>query len=275
MKKFTVEYNGFYINIIADPGVVLFRVDDLASAVGYSGVGPVLYHVKNRMKLVAGQRFVDLKTIKHLAKRATRTPTVKDFASWARHIHENELAAQKAAEHIAKQNKPHADEWPSKPKTLNQSITESAKLLGMEGPGQLKDWLIAEGYADTYRSNGNLKLSKWFKSEGYGVLPIGESGRVSNTPRLTPKGVEFIRNRLASQREGNVLSFARSNAAERKRLEAEIDTLIKSTFANYKYSEGYGHYGPPEYLIAEDDLIKKIKGVIAEVKLKEVKNGSK
>jgi hypothetical protein len=283
MKRFTDKFNGMFVNIIADPGVVLFNVDEVARAIGYSKTSAVEYHIKRRIKVVAGEKFVDLKALNSLAKKATRTPTAKEFASWAKSVHDRELARQQAAEHIAKQSKPASQAWPwpkgpshpDKATIGEHSIAVTGMFVGMTSD-ELKQWLIAEGYASTYPSNGNLKLSKWFKEQGFGLLPKAASGAVSNTPRITQSGVAFIKNRIASQRESNVLSFALTKSAEAKRLETGIEKLIVDRFSKHESGRHYTGllHAPRSYELDEVDLIKIIKGIIAEVKLKEL-NGTK
>jgi len=278
MKRFTDKFNGVFVNIIADPRVVLFNVDEVAQAIGYSKTSAVEYHIKRRIKVVSGEKFVDLKALNSLAKKATRTPAAKEFASWAKTIQDRELARQQAAEHIAKQPKPPHQAWPFPkgytPEGTDFTLGDAAGLIGME-TSSLRDWLFAEGYADMYPSNGNLKLTKWFKTQGYGKLPKAASGAASNTPRITKTGIEFIKNRLASQRESNVLSFALTKSVEAKRLETGIEKLIKERFSKFEIGHVYTKVldSVKNYEIDEDDLLRIVKGIIAEVKLKEV-NGT-
>jgi hypothetical protein len=153
-------------------------------------------------------------------------------------------------------------------------VKEAAGQLGMPVQ-QLSNWLVSEGYASRYKGNNALYWNSWFKENGYGTRPviIDDNGqRESNVAKLTAKGLEFVKSRLNSQRESGVLSFATKEANERDRLEKEVDALILQKFEGKRLISAYGAYlnpGKVEYQISQEQLLKLVKQVVAEVKLKE------
>jgi len=248
---------------------ILFCADDIWLAVGYSSLAGLKHHIVGFRDVPGDNRnWLSLKQINKIAINATRTPRMKKFAAWAKEVQNKLLALEQAAAHIAKQKKPEASPWPTPKPLFDMTLKQAAEQVGMKH-SEFITWMTTQGYLLTYQSNGHLKLSAWFKANGFGCNPLADSGRVSNTVRITPKGLEFVKNRINSERESGVLAFAASAHNERVKLEAEIDALIKKTFKPFSSSKYTKLMNAPEvYEIWEDDLLKKVREVIAQVKLK-------
>lgn len=291
---FTRSYNGYDIRIKYLNDKVVFNLLDVAYASGFSRASSLRYHTKGKRRetTIDGVIYLTVKSLNKVAKDASKTPGLIPFAAWAKKV---------ADEVVAEANKPKATmipsptayipDWAKKntggPATkiattsfvfpVLVGIKEAAEQLGMPVQ-QLSNWLVSEGYASRYKGNNALFWNQWFKDQGYGKRPIitdAKGQRESNVAKLTIKGMEFVKSRLNSQREVGVLSFATKESNERSKLEAEIDTLIKDTFKGVRtqreYSALLGIFGA-EYFMKEDVLIKGVKAILAEVKLKEKSN---
>jgi phage antirepressor YoqD-like protein len=289
------SYNGNDIRIKYQDDKVVFNLLDAAYAAGFSRASSLRYHTKGKRRetVIDGVIYLTVKSLNKVAKDASKTPGLIPFVAWAK----------KVAETIVEEsNKPkeyhdlsYVPDWakkntgtvaPTKVKPANKIATttlvfpyiigvkEAAGQLGMPVQ-QLSNWLVSEGYASRYKGNNALYWNSWFKENGYGTRPviIDDNGqRESNVAKLTAKGLEFVKSRLNSQRESGVLSFATKEANERDRLEKEVDALILQKFEGKRLISAYGAYlnpGKVEYQISQEQLLKLVKQVVAEVKLKE------
>ena len=264
MSSYIRNFNGYDIRVVVIDGKVLFKLIDVAYAVGYAKASSLRYHTKNKKREIHLDDGIYLKlgTIGKVAKAANKTPYLKLFFSWASGV---------AEEVIEEHNRPKANI----PVVTTYTISVVASILRIHLK-ELSDWLVDEGYAGRYASNNSIYFSQWFKDQGYGSYPKinDEKGeRVSRSPRITQSGLEYIKARLESQRQSNVLFFAKKEVfQEEKKFEDEIDDLIRDTFSAYRHCAKYDYMLQPnkvEYRVDEDQLIKFIKGIIAQVKLKE------
>ena len=272
---FIKQFEGHDVRVTVQKGKVLFKLIDVAYAVGYSKASSLRYHTKHKNREIETDDGIFLKvtTLNKIAKEAHKTPKFKSFASWAQGVASRMLQAESKVS-----NTPLA-----KAQILPQliNISNVAGLLNMTVK-EFSDWLVAEGYAGRYKSNNAIFFSKWFKDQGYGDYPVfssspGAPKRVSRVPMITTSGLEYVKARLESQRSTNVLSFAKKDAyvlrkEEQERLEKELDNLIKGKFKSYETGQKYKTLLglQAEYKICEDGLIAKVKEIIAEVKLKEL-----
>lgn len=281
---FTRSYNGYDIRIKYQEDKVVFNLLDAAYASGFSRASSLRYHTKGKRRetVIDGVIYLTVKSLNKVAKDASKTPGLIPFAAWAKKV---------ADEVVAEANKPKVVVPPvvAPTKVVHKiattsfvfpvlvGIKEASEQLGMPVQ-QLSNWLVSEGYASRYKGNNALFWNEWFKTQGYGKRPIitdHKGQRESNVAKLTIQGLEFVKARLNSQREVGVLSFASKESNERTKLEAEIDTLIKDTFKGVKtqreYSALLGIFGA-EYFMKEGVLLKGVKAILAEVKLKEKAN---
>lgn len=278
-KVLILQHN---VRIIVEDKQVLFNAEDISDAVGYSKVSALDYHVKKSYQWRDGgrgcqEKFITLKLLNKVAKKATRNKMVALCAGVCRGVQERELEAQKYKNSVESVHKQYSKDsaWPFPPDTGLVGIKEAAIRFSMS-VHEFSDWLVAEGYATRYASNNSLKWEKWFKDQGYGTRPkiVDERGeRESNVAKITKTGLEFIGNRLASQREGSVLSFAKAEATEREKLEKEVDNLIVNQFQPFKDGSNYNQYlgeDVNQYRVCKTDLIKTVKSIVAQIKLKEV-----
>lgn len=274
MKPLT--FSGYKIEVIGKDGKFLFKTLDVARSVGYSSISGIEYHIKGTRRdvRVNGVQYVTKETIAFLAKKATRTPLLKQLSMLARQYVVIYQEEQKVLEAKAAKN-------PGKEiiKVLKQpqqamepcTITEAAKKLGMSGT-DLNTFLVDEGFARRYTSNGAMHWTHWTKEQGLGCLrTIGEGleKRTSNVPLITQKGFEWIMNRLSDRRATGVLMFAKQEATERETLENEIDELILDTFHPTLHTSGYTSAFGSDYRMDREELLKYTKRVIAQVKLKD------
>lgn len=265
------SFEGKCVAIIVVDEKLLFKTEDVAKAVGYSSISGIDYHIKGTRRDVIknGVRYLTLAGIDYLAKKANRTPKLKAFSLWAK---QHTIIAASEADQSVKPNKA-ALLQPKFKVTAKEhyNITECAFNLSMNVT-ELTNWLVDEGYAERYISNGAVHWKPWFKTQGYGTLRVIGAGleqRTSNVPLVTASGFEFIKNRLASKRETGVLMFAKQESSERERLEAELDETIVQVFAKTLYSQGYSVAFFDEYRMNKEELLKYSKQLLAEVKLKE------
>jgi hypothetical protein len=219
---------------------------------------------------------------------------MKRFASWAvdltgkidiREINDKPIPAiktpvDKAAEQLPKKKEDNST-WPfSSTIPLLYTISETANQVGMSVK-EFSDWLVEEGYASRYASNNSIYFHLWFKENNLGTYPKikDENGeRTSRVPKITIKGLDYVKGRIESQRLSNVLSFAKKEnfdkrKSEQEELERQVDELIMSKFKPYHHSAKYDHLLQPnkkEYRIDEQLLLKFVKEIISEVKLKEL-----
>jgi hypothetical protein len=262
MGEFMIKtFRGDNVEVIVEDNRILFNTDDVAYAVGYSSTRSLDKHIKGTKYDVLGKngkRYITLSGIKHAAFLATKTHTFKVFADWATKFKKADLEVS---------TKP-SDSWPlptvTKPVQLF-GIKEAAAKLGLSAK-ELGDWLVDQGHAGRYASNNSLYWKDNFESNGYGTRPIigeGVYARESNIAKLTQLGFDFVKRRLESEREASVLSFAKKEANESEKLEKEIDQLIKNVFNDTFEAEW------DSYNVSESGLLKKVKSIIAQVKLKE------
>lgn len=277
MKRVTDRFNECWITILVDETLCLFRADDIAQAVGYYDTSSLMRNIPEGAKYINQykERFLSLRQISKASKKASRTPILKEFFNWARRWSDMKLSElknlKKAAE--VKQPAPHADDWVKPFQSSEYTVKEAADKVGMKH-AEFITWMTNQGYFETFKSNGHLKMSRWFKDQQLGFNPLAESGRVSNTIRISQKGLEFIKNRLASSRESAVLSFANSNAIESKELEKGVTELINEKFKQYTYQSDYsGLAKHQEYRLDNEELQRAVRQVVAEIKLKEI-NGT-
>lgn len=301
------RFDGVNVEYITDDkGVLLFNAVNVAEAVGYSRVGSLDHHVsKNGYKYKNGNKYLTYRSLSKIAKKAYRTKKFPELLEVMLGVVVRHFKMEESAKYIAKQTKPAASAWPfpttRQPKDKTKQAMEEAKLvttiraakengkkmlasghipgalsiadiakrLGMK-PSELADWLINEGYLGRYK-NGSLKISKWMKDQGHAFLKIikDESGeRTSNVPRFSESGYELISNRIASQRESSVLSFAAKQAVEREKdMERTFEQKVREVFKENEKLNAYTKYlnADAVYEIYESDLIKKIKAIVAEV----------
>lgn len=255
---------------------VLFRLEDVARVAGFAKVGSLRYHTKEKVREVKLQDgiYLRVKSLNKIAKAANRTPGMTRFALWAKDVaveitqleEDKSKAVSQVIEKVAS--------------PILYTISGAATIIGMSVK-ELSDWLVDEGYANRYVSNGSIYFSHWFKEQGYGTFPKinDEKGtRTSRNPKLTKSGLEFVTSRIGFQRANNVLSFIKKesfdkNKAEQKELEAGIDNLIVQKFSAFRYIARYDSLlqpGKKEYIVDESQLIKSVKEILAEVKLKEL-----
>lgn len=288
MNRYIRQFEGQDIEILYDEEnqKVLFRLEDVARVAGFAKVSSLRYHTKSKVREVNvdGALYLKARALNKIAKAATKTPGMKRFASWA-----VGLAGKINIREIKGRPIPPVIDVPlQKPREVAPTkdfggelygITQTANSLGMSVK-ELSDWLVDEGYAGRYTSNKAIYWKPWFKMQGYGTLPMlggtaAPSKRVIRVPKLTQAGFEYVKSRLASQRTSNVLSFAKKEAETERKAEQTVDELIADTFSEftqtYRYDAVLGH-GRREYRITHPDLIKKVKEVVAQVKLKEIRN---
>lgn len=249
------------IEVIIEGNKVLFNTDQVAYAASFSRTGSLDKHIKGtKYDVLAknGKRYLTAEGIRYASTLATKTPILKRIADWAVKVKKEELAIHKAVK-----STPKIVNILAKPPVLF-GIRAAAELIGMTNK-EFSDWLVDEGYAGRYVSNNNLFWKDWFKDQKYGTLPIikdARGERQSNVPKITETGLMFVKNRITSQRQSNVLAFAKKEASESEKMEKEIDKLILDTFD--------GDFGLADfYEITETDLLKGVKSIIAQVKLKE------
>jgi phage antirepressor YoqD-like protein len=292
-NRFQRTYNGHTIRGAYENGQVLFNLIDCVPATGYSRTASLRHHTKgkNREVNLFDGIYLSAKTLGKIGRDASNI-NVTPFANWAKQVTDQVLAlaqSQPTAHHSkkttprkksvksAKQNTAvpvfrNMDVPAALPTLLG--IKEAAKTLNMTA-GALSDWLVAQGYAGRYVSNNALFWKKWFKEQCYGTRPVisdNRGVRESNVAKLTTKGLEFVKARLESERETNVLSFAKKGATEREKLEKELDDLIIQTFlphVSYRRYTGILGDHRTHYELDNQDLNAKIKSIIAQVKLKE------
>lgn len=275
MANIVKQFEGRDIRVTVQKGKVLFKLIDVAYAVGYSKASSLRYHTKHKNREIETDDgiFLKLTTLNKIAKEAHKTPKFKSFASWAKDVSNEMLQASKkvATTTFVAQN--------ILPQAIN--VSKVAELVNMSVK-EFSDWLVAEGYAGRYVSNNGIYFKTWFKEQGFGTYPVLPSigvvpQRVSRVPLITTSGLEYVKARLESQRQSNVLSFAKKDAyvirkEEQERLEKELDTLIKGKFKSYESGQKYKTLLglQAEYKICEDGLLSTVKEIIAEVKLKEL-----
>lgn len=249
MKSFV--FNGRAIATRQYLGDLCFNADDVRAALGYSSISGIKYHVTpmdDRDKTI----WLGVKQLSTLAKKATRNKYAKSFYKEA-----TVYRAVYIQDNISHTFAPTADGL--------FSVADVAKYVGM-GNEELQEWLVAQGFCGRY-DNGNLKLNRPFRDCGYAKKPIAASGKESNVVRLTVAGKEYIKNRLESARQVGVLSFANATRNEEVKLEGIIDDLITSTFLPFVYQDST--FGVTYVDIDSAELNKKIKEIIAQIKLKE------
>lgn len=276
------SFEGDLIEVVLEGKRVLFNTDEVAYAAGFARTASLDRHIKGTKYDVlgkTGKRYLTADGIRYAAELANKTPRLKAVAKWALQIKKAELdrlkptkvvpALVKEAVKAVVNNEPRLS-------SPNYGLKESATKLGMN-VRELSDWLVDEGYAGRYASNNNLYWKQYFKDQRYGTCPVikDEKGyRVSNVARLTEAGITFVKNRLASKSQAGVLAFAKKEASEAEKLEAELDALIKDTFIDTRTKSGHMALifeDEQEYVVSESILIKRIKSIIAQVKLKEKK----
>jgi len=280
MHRFeATSIRGVKVRVAYDDTKLLFNLIDIAEAAGFAKASSLRYHTqgKKREVLLEDGIYLTVKSLSKVAKDATKTPHMILVAEWAKNLQNQYIADQnaicEALDRIQKEA-PVATKATVKVRpNVVYSLSEVAQLVGMKTK-ELNDWLVAEGYADRYASNNNLYLKDWFKKQGYGQLKdVGDgSGRKSNVPRITNFGLSFIQNRIESQRESNVLSFAAKESNEREKMEKTVDELILDAFKDLKLKTVYADAFSPahdEYKVATFQLLSRVKGIIAQVKLKD------
>jgi hypothetical protein len=277
MKTYKFEGNPVRVKVYDTNTVgvkVLFEIDSVAKAVGYSKTSSLLHHVSpicSKKYFDAGDknRYIDINQIKWVSEQATKTPRTKTFYEWAKKLRKliiDNLKCPVAIPVVTVTDHDNGQVF---------GISAAAEMLSMHVI-DFSNWLIDEGYATRYRSNNAINLTPWFKAKGYGTLAIIQDGpltRSSNVPKITRSGFEFIKNRMASKRMDNVLFFTQteSNKITDAKLEKEIDALILSAFKDSEDNKGYGFAFTSlrDYKIGQVDLIKNIKSIISQIKLKE------
>lgn len=278
MKILKFEGTDVQVRMSKEQDRILFNTEDIAKAVGYNHVRSLYHHTSGTKKDIVGVdlvHYMDVKGLKWLAKRAYRTKAVRRLADWAVAIKLQDIADAQPA---PKPNSilSHNPDFVKKvlnivgDKTL-YGIQEAAAKLGMP-PKEFSNYLVDEGFAGRYLSNNNIYWHESFKKQGFGTLPVldedTENRRQSNVAKITAIGMEYLKNRLNSKRETGVLAFAQSETVD---LEKEIDALILRTFAMDKIVSQYNKFlnAEPDYRCSESNLMKRVKAIIAEVKLKE------
>jgi phage antirepressor YoqD-like protein len=304
---FVRRYNGFDIRIKLQDNVAYFNILDVAYAAEFSRASSLRYHTKGKRRetVIDGAIYLTVKSMNKVAKDAIKTPGMKLFADWAKTTQVDLIFEANKPKSVAAPGfqlcvQDYTSQKGFQSKTSKKKvklgvvttpdivkaaivteklygIKEAAIQLGMTAQ-QLSNWLVSEGYASRYKGNNALYWNAWFKTQGYGKRPVitdHKGQRESNVAKFTAKGLEFVKARLDSQRESNVLSFASKESNERVKLESEIDALIKNTFKGVKtqkeYSALLGIFDA-EYFMKEAVLIKGVKAILAEVKLKEKAN---
>lgn len=193
-----LDFKGVSIRIITQDHTALFNLEEMSRAIGYSKISAAEYHIKKRVVFRDGEKYVDVKAINYLAKKATRTPKAKEFASWA-------IAVQEVT--IKPKTPPQISSKKTIIKPYGHTLREVATTVGMPHP-DLITWMSMQGFLETY-SSGHLKMTDSFKNRGLGMYPMAESGRVSNTIRITESGLNLIKTMLRDElSESSVLSFA-------------------------------------------------------------------
>lgn len=269
MKKLFRDQD--YIDVVVEKHRLLFDIDDVAKAAGYASTKSLDHHIKGTRYDVLGKngkRYLAREGIKYASILANRTPALRSICEWAFKFKVSDIV-------------PPAVKVESPKVELREDfrlygIREAAEKLGMAAK-ELGDWLVNQGYAGRYESNKSLYWKDHFEMLGHGTRPvigIGDKARESNIAKLTQKGFDFVKNRLDSERQSKVLAFARKEANEAEKLEAEVDELIKNEFKKEISKESFPNGVwtlPTEYHMTEVTLIKKVKSIIAQVKLKEKK----
>lgn len=286
MKEFVKEFEGKLILVKYDEASkkVFFNLADVAGAAGFAKVSSLRYHTKDKVReahLIDGP-YLKVRALNKVAKSCTRTPAMARIAKWAQAVAEGIIAIEdfnnRSTQLVVKTGNngyiAAIDVVPT-PKQVLHTLTETAGHVGMS-VRELSDWLVEQGYAARYESNGSIYFNNWFKEMGYGAYPVinDEKGeRASRVPKITEAGIEFVKNRIQSEREAGVLSFAKKEAFQfEKQSEQDVDALIVESFGPYHHSARYDHLlqpGKKEYRVYEDTLIKKVKEIIAQVKVKE------
>lgn len=278
-NNFKRTFNKTKIAIHVDSnGVYHFNLVDIAKAAGYYKTSSIEHHTKGTKYDISYEtkggnyiKSISYAGIQAVSLKATKTPILKTIALWARDIIVNAQGISiEGVQEVAPVSQvapvtaiPKAGKIiPVKVEVVSYSIKESAEKLNIT-TGELSNWLISQGFADRYKGNRALYFQKWFKDQGYGMNPVlgeGETLRVSNVPRVTQNGIDFISNRLASAREAVFAETQRRDNTERQKLEQGIDDLILKSFS--KFDDNMGGYW-----IRTSDLISTVKGVISQVKL--------
>lgn len=286
-NRFVKFYNGSPIRVAYENGQVLFNLIDSSWAAGYAKTASLRHHTKGKnreVNLGTEGIFISAKVISKIAKDAINSK-VAPYANWAKKITDEVLVqVSKPVKKVAPPKKAATTGFVNQALTAAQAMTQ-ATLVGLKDAakslnmtvGELSDWLVAQGYAGRYVSNNSIFWKKWFKDQGYGKRPViaDEKGiRESNVAKLSRTGLEFVKARLESQRESNVLSFAAKESNERVKLEKEVDELIIQSFKPYEVQSRYSNLLGTEnkYEMYRHELISSVKAIISQVKLKE-KNG--
>lgn len=300
MNRYIRQFEGQDVEILynVEDQKTLFRLEDVARAAGFNSVRALRYHTKTKVREVKikDSLYLKARALTKIAKSATKTPGMARFAKWATglagKINIREIKG-KPIQSVIPSPKPvlpyepfgyildvpasHVDVPQFKatnaiPQPILYTLTNAATNLGMTVK-ELSDWMVDEGYASRYDSTNAIYFSDWFKDQKYGTYPTvtdSKGTRTIRSPKLTEAGFEYVKSRLESERESKVLSFAKKESYQTEQMELDVNQLIIDTFVEEEHGTYHNLLGTtPLYKMGQAVLIRKVKRIIAEVKLKE------